>query len=174
MEQAATAFDGPVRIAQGSLAVVAQAVRGATGEGGRPLIIFDDATGRVIDLPIYDAEPATETQPRGPGRPRLGVLAREVTLLPRHWDWLAVQPGGTSGTLRRLVDESRRSERDASRLALEVAYRVMSVLAGDFAGFEEASRALFAKDRVRLTDLMSSWPIDVRDYVLMLEGRRNA
>ena len=166
MEQTATAFDGPVRIAQGSLGVVAQAVRGATGDGGRPLIVFDDATGRVIDIPIYDAEPATEIQPRGPGRPRLGVVAREVTLLPRHWDWLAAQPGGASVTLRRLVDESRRSGREADRERRDIAYRAMSALAGDFAGFEEASRALFAGDRQRLAVQMARWPVDVRDYIL--------
>ena len=166
MEQTATAFDGSVRVAQGALAALSQYVRGVTGQDGRPLVILDDATGRVIDIPIYEAESAMESRPRSPGRPRLGVVAREVTLLPRHWDWLAAQPGGASVTLRRLVDESRRSGHQADRERRDIAYRAMSALAGDFPMFEEASRALFAGDRQRLAVQMASWPLDIRDYVL--------
>lgn len=114
---------------------------------------------------------ATEpAQPRGRGRPKLGVIGREVTLLPRHWEWLSAQPGGASVALRRLVDEARRSSAPArdARLAQERAYRVMSALAGDRPGYEEALRALFAGDRPRLEAHISDWPSDIREYTLHL------
>jgi hypothetical protein len=117
-------------------------------------------------------EPAVEsaTETRGRGRPRLGVIPREVTLLPRHWDWLATQPGGASVALRKLVETARRENRgkDELRRRREAAYRFMSAMAGDMAGFEEAIRALFADDRARLESLIAPWPADVRDYAIAL------
>ena len=172
-----TAFDGHRLIATGPLADVALVVK-TTIEGGAsgPVLTFDDATGGVVDLDLRGSaaeiaarlgEPAV---PRGRGRPKLGVVAREVTLLPRHWEWLATQPGGASVTLRRLVDEARRSDGGQNRLrtARDAAYRFMSAMAGDLAGFEEATRALFAGDRVRLKQHSAAWPADVRTYALKL------
>lgn len=175
-----TAFDGHRLVATGPLADVALVVQ-ATIEGGtaRPVLTFDDATGRVVDLDLRGsaaeiaARLGEQAVPRGRGRPKLGVVAREVTLLPRHWEWLATQPGGASVTLRRLVDEARRSEGGQSRLraARDAAYRFMSAMAGDLAGFEEATRALFAGDRARLEQHSAAWPADVRAYALkLLEG----
>ena len=108
--------------------------------------------------------------PRGPGRPKLGVVAREVTLLPRHWDWLAQQPGGASVAFRRLVDAARRSGEDGDRVrrAQDAAYRFMSAMAGDRPHYEEAIRALFANDPARFEKLIAGWPADVRDHTLML------
>jgi hypothetical protein len=193
-----TAFIGDRLLLEGPLADVAQAVKREVEAGGdEPVLTFDNATGRVIDIDIRGEEPefrahlsrsATRlgapalaggatavtgpvpAQPRGRGRPKLGVIGREVTLLPRHWEWLNAQPGGASVALRRLVDETRRSstsDRDA-RLAQERAYRVMSALAGDRPGYEEALRALFAGDRSRLEAQISNWPADVREYTLRL------
>ena len=104
--------------------------------------------------------------PRGPGRPKLGVVAREVTLLPRHWDWLSAQPGGASVALRKLVEDARRTSapRDRVRRAQEAAYRFMSALAGNLPGFEEAARALFAANRDRFAAETEPWPADVRDH----------
>jgi hypothetical protein len=147
------------------------------------LQVFDDATGRPIDIdtrgtvdevitrliPIPgDEEEASE--PRGRGRPKLGVVAREITLLPRHWDWLNSQPGGASVALRKLVEEARRAsgDRDRIRSAQEAAYHFMSAIAGNLPGFEEASRALFAYDRRRFGDLIAAWPEDIRDHVIKL------
>lgn len=142
------------------------------------ILVFDDSTGAQIDLDvrgktkeIAEAEresPAVE--PRGRGRPRLGVIAREVTLLPRHWDWLNLQPGGASVALRKLVEDARRTsgDRDRIRAAQEAAYRFMSAIAGNLPGFEEATRALFAYDRRRFTQLIAAWPDDVRDYAVKL------
>jgi hypothetical protein len=109
-------------------------------------------------------------EPRGRGRPKLGVVAREVTLLPRHWDWLATQPGGASVALRKLVEEARRTggDRDRSRAARDAAYHFMSAMAGNLPGFEEASRALFADDRRRFAGLIAGWPDDVRDHAVKL------
>ena len=110
------------------------------------------------------------TTTRGRGRPKLGVVAREVTLLPRHWDWLATQPGGASVALRRLVEQARRShaEKDRQRAAQERAYRFMAAMAGDRIGFEEASRALFANDQLRFESLVTAWPPAIAHYVTRL------
>jgi hypothetical protein len=137
------------------------------------LMVFDDDNGRLVDLDLRAGhEPSGDEAetPRGRGRPRLGVVAREVTLLPRHWDWLNSQPGGASIALRKLVEAARKSsgDRDRVRSAQEAAYRFMSAVAGNLAGFEEASRALFAYDRRRFADVIASWPEDVRDYVVRL------
>lgn len=111
-----------------------------------------------------------EGGPRGRGRPKLGVVAREVTLLPRHWDWLAAQPGGASQMLRRLVDEARRGDGGQlrKREAQEATYRFMSAMAGDLPGFEEAVRSLFAGDAAGFEAHMTTWPQDVADYARQL------
>jgi uncharacterized protein len=188
-----TAFVGHRRLASGLLAEVAIAIKKTTKPTGtEPILIFDDTSGRSIDvdlrgtdaeilarLPPSAANPetvtaeTTATEPRGRGRPRLGVVAREVTLLPRHWDWLAGQSGGASVALRKLVDEARRAggDRDRHRAARDAAYHFMSAMAGDFKGFEEASRALFADDRRRFSKLMAAWPDDVRDHIIGLAFR---
>ena len=184
-----TAFIGPQRLAAGPLAEVALAVmQAARKPAAPPIIIFSDATGQPIDLdlrgterdviarlpqPVPDPEAATDEPtetPRGRGRPKLGVVAREVTLLPRHWEWLGAQPGGASVALRKLVEEARRAngDLDRARAARDAAYRFMSVMAGNLAGFEEASRALFADDRRRFVGLVAGWPDDIRDHVVKL------
>jgi hypothetical protein len=184
-----TAFIGPTHLAAGPLAEVAIAVMQASRRAAAPpIIIFSDATGQPIDLDLRGTErdivarlpqtaapPDVETEetaaePRGRGRPKLGVVAREVTLLPRHWEWLGTQPGGASVALRKLVEEARRANGDAdrARAARDAAYRFMSAMAGNLAGFEEASRALFADDRRRFVGLIAGWPDDVRDHVVRL------
>jgi hypothetical protein len=167
-----TAFDGHRRLAAGAPAEVAGAVARAAADGAAgPLLVFDDATGRVVDVdPRATAEPAPAPEPRRPGRPKLGVVAREVTLLPRHWEWLAAQPGGASVALRRLVEEARRAGADEERMRSrrDAAYRFMHAVAGDLPGFEEASRALFAGDVGRLRALVAEWPRDVGEHVVAL------
>ena len=186
MEQTFTAFDGPVRLATGRLAEVALAVKHAIPHH-EPVLIFSDGTGRSIDLdlrgsdeeilarlPAVSADPAPQpevsNEPRGRGRPKLGVVAREVTLLPRHWEWLNAQPGGASVALRKLVDEARRlsGDRDRLRAARDAAYHFMSAMAGNLPNFEEASRALFADDRRAFVARLAAWPADIRDHVIKL------
>ncbi|HEV2572207.1 MAG TPA: DUF2239 family protein [Beijerinckiaceae bacterium] len=180
-----SAFDGHSLFARGDLREVALAVRTAFDQ--RPeasILVFDDLTGRVIDLdlrgspeeitarlvPPAPPTPDTPEPPRGRGRPKLGVVAREVTLLPRHWDWLAAQPGGASQALRRLVEEARKNDGGSTeaRAAQEAAYRFMSTMAGNLPGFEEASRAFFANERERFVEQAASWPVDVREHVRRL------
>ena len=166
-----TVFDGPHRLARGSLPEVALAVKRAHERGAAgPLLIFDDSSGRSRDVDTRgsDADVVARLVPRG--RPRLGVVAREVTLLPRHWEWLAIQPGGASVALRKLVEEARRdvTGRDERRQAQERAYHFMAALAGDLPGFEEATRALFANEAARFTELIATWPRDVRDHAVKL------
>ena len=186
MTQRFTAFEGQRRLISGTLAEVALAVKRAA-QAAAPILVFSDATGRSLDLDLRGSDedivarlpkPAPETaepdttagEPRGRGRPKLGVVAREVTLLPRHWEWLNAQPGGASVALRKLVDETRRAsgDRDRLRAARDAAYHFMSAMAGDLANFEEASRALFADDRCRFAGLIADWPADIRDHIVKL------
>jgi uncharacterized protein len=181
------AFHGHRRLASGPLHEVALAVKDALDRNVDPVFIYEDATGSVVDLDprgsreevlkrlLERIAPAPSDPPqseelRGRGRPKLGVVAREVTLLPRHWDWLSTQPGGASVALRKLVEQARKTSGDSDRrrLAQEAAYRFMSFIAGDLPGFQEASRALFAYDRRRFSDLVAGWPEDVRDHVIKL------
>ena len=141
---------------------------------GGDYLAFDDETGRQLDIDLRAVKslpsPDGQSEPRGRGRPRLGVIAREVTLLPSHWDWLNGQPGGASVALRKLVDAARRTsgDRDRVRAAQESTYWFISAIAGNLPGFEEATRALFAYDRRRFGDLISRWPEDIRDYAIRL------
>jgi uncharacterized protein len=112
----------------------------------------------------------------GPGRPKLGVVSREVTLLPRHWEWLEHQPNGISAALRHLVDEARRRdpEQECARRARDAANRFMTAMAGNLRGYEEATRALFADDRQRLRTLVRRWPADIRKHLERLLTDRRA
>ncbi|MDO9473812.1 MAG: DUF2239 family protein [Caulobacter sp.] len=169
-----TAFQGDRRLARGPLAEVARVVA-ALAEPSRVLIFRDD-DGRSLDLDLRGAPddvvgrlaPPPQAAPRGPGRPKLGVTAREVTLLPRHWDWLSRQPGGASVALRKLVEAALRDPAEEGRAARDAAYRFLTTMAGDRPGYEEATRALFAGDadafKLRIGDL----PADVRDHALAL------
>jgi hypothetical protein len=190
-----TAFVGMRPLSAGALIDVAMAVKTATPGSTDPILVFDDATGRVIDLDLRGSEaeiaarlpaflggvtpavpedaptdPVSGTDKRGRGRPKLGVVPREVTLQPRHWAWLAAQPGGASVTLRRLVDEARRAGASSVRQrdAREVAYRFMSAISGNLPGFEEATRALFAGDAARFASLLAAWPEAIRAYAARL------
>ncbi|MEC5387143.1 DUF2239 family protein [Uliginosibacterium sp. H3] len=128
---------------------------------------------RGVPKPVAPVQPEDAPQadaPRTAGRPKLGVTAREVTLMPRHWEWLASQPGGASVSLRKLIEHAMRAgkETDRIRLARESAYRFISAMAGDAAGFEEASRALFAGNEVVFRECIANWPADVREHALAL------
>jgi hypothetical protein len=198
LSQSATAFIGDAVLSAGPLIDVAMAVKNTNQTGTQEsILVFDDNTGSVIDLdlrgskadiigrlmqraaesgasPIADVSlhdpQASSAQQRGRGRPKLGVVAREVTLLPRHWEWLAAQTGGASVTLRRLVEEAKRGDggRRQRRNAQEAAYRFMSAMAGNLPGFEEASRALFADDPERFASQAAQWPHDIVAYAKRL------
>jgi uncharacterized protein len=190
--QHCTAFEGNRRIASGDLAgVVKKAKEVIDQDEHARVLIFDDLSAEVVEADFRgtmkevlkrlekstDGTAPDKSSPdqdlsasKGPGRPKLGVISREVTLLPRHWDWLNSQPGGASVALRKLVDEARRVNigRDKIRHSREVTYRFITAMAGDLPGYEEATRALFSGDRAKFNDLIKAWPVDVRDYTLKL------
>jgi hypothetical protein len=176
-----TAFVGLRQVASGTLTAIAPAVKAAYDAGEARLLVFSDITGRQTDLDLRGdvddvlARLATPDdacpKPVPRGRPKLGVTAREVTLLPSHWEWLASQRGGASAALRRLVDQARRSDTGPDHEAVEAAQRVMTALAGDLSGFEEAGRAFYAKDKALFWTLSEPWPIDIRSYVRTLVER---
>jgi hypothetical protein len=183
-----TAFEGSRRIGTGPLSDVALQAKEVI-DGGAQVLIFDDVTGEQIELDFRgtsdevrgrledpggaapsDSASAGDSVQRGPGRPKLGVVAREVTLLPRHWNWLNSQPGGASVALRKLVEEARRvhAGRDRVRQSQETAYRFMSAMAGNLPGFEEAARALFAGQELRFEEMTTPWPADIREHARKL------
>ena len=174
-----SAFDGHRLLASGPLLDVTLAVKASPGLAAGTILTFDDDTGKVVDLDLHGSaeEIAARHQAReaglaarGRGRPKLGVVAREVTLLPRHWEWLAAQRGGASVTLRRLIDEARKADGGphAVRAARDATYRFMSAIGGDLPGFEEAARALYAGDTARLELHLAAWPEDLRAHVRKL------
>lgn len=99
------AFSSGVCIARGSLPMVAVEVKRATDAGApRAIQVFDAETSEPLDLDLsgtiddverrhqvdnasmHGQQPDDAGRPRpARGRPRLGVVSREVTLLPRHW-----------------------------------------------------------------------------------------
>lgn len=196
MTATCTAFEGDRRIASGPLADVALMLKAHQSVVDAAVLVFDDATGAVVDLDLRGSEAeiiarlaerfpsvlpagavveeqsASDAEARGRGRPKLGVVAREITLLPRQWEWLAAQPGGASQALRRLVDTARRADGDESdrRVRREACYRFLSAVAGNLPGFEEASRALFAGNLERFASEMANWPADLRIYAQKLAG----
>ncbi len=182
-----TAFVGDRLLARGTYTDVAQAL-GSAGPSTASVLVFDDATGAPVDTPpppeyaarwsqvsaakaSAAATASTDNTPRpSPGRPRLGVVAREVTLLPRHWQWLSAQTGGASATLRRLVEQAKKSNEhhDTVRQSRDICYKFMSAIAGHHPGYEEATRALFAGDRHRFEALIATWPRDVAGHLHQL------
>lgn len=190
------AFQGTKCVGKGTLLDVAiQAKQAFDADPQATFLVFDDESSEPVEVDLRgtvedvttrirsSAESAQQVEAAGPdgrgeaeeapatgrapGRPKLGVVAREVTLLPRHWDWLSEQPGGASVTLRKLVEEARRSsagEADVGRRR-EACYRFMNAMAGNEPGFEEALRALYAGEKDRFAELTDVWPADVRDHV---------
>ena len=186
------AFDGDRLVAKGELAETAIRIKQAlAGHADAQILAFDSETSHPVEIdlhgsladvqarfrqapkdraPVAQDGPHDAEAPRGPGRPKLGVVAREVTLLPRHWEWLALQPGGASVVLRKLVEDARRasSAKDRKRTLQESAYRFMAAMTGDKPHYEEALRALFASDGARFHALTADWPADIRDHIAQL------
>ena len=200
-EQVLVALADGELVMRGPAAEVALCCKELVDRGGPArLAIYDDASGRIADIdfsgspavilarlpsgqdatvnsasaddPDHPAKPPSPVR-RGPGRPRLGVVCREVSLLPRHWSWLSEQRGGASAALRRLVDRARKehAREDHAQLAIEAAHRFLWDLAGDLPGFEEATRALFARDFSKLAQYSTAWPAGVRDQLARFVAR---
>jgi hypothetical protein len=174
-----TAFEGPKLVATGSLEDVALKVRRRLkAHPSAPILVFSDSTGKQMDLDLRGAESEVIQRLQvfvgaggpgaaaGPGRPKLGVVAREVSLLPRHWEWLATQSGGASAAIRRLVEEARKdpSARELTKAAQERAHKFMTAIAGDLPEYEEALRSLYAKDKDEFKKRIRDWPADIRAH----------
>jgi hypothetical protein len=179
------AFSGTRCVAWGPLAEVITRTKEQLGEDEQTLPLFfsdesgeqvdfdlrgtsDEAVARLSEHPLFAAQP--EAKRSGPGRPKLGVVSREVSLLPRHWEWLEAQRGSVSVVLRALVEEAskRHGTAHVAYKARAAAGKFMWTIAGNLPDFEEASRALYAKDDARLHELVEAWPPDVRHHVLRL------
>lgn len=178
------AFDAHTSLISGNLLTVAKHLKAHQESGNlTPVLIFDDDTGRQIDIDIsgYDEDiiarfyegaaddgGSEAMKPSKRGRPKLGVVGREVTLLPRHWEWLDGQRGGASGTLRRLIDQARKhnSQADEVRNAQDSTNRFISAIAGDLPGFEDATRALYSGNEAAFKEQVKHWPKDVRKQAL--------
>lgn len=182
-----TAFADQNAVASGELAHVVRATKEFIDRGSHAqILIFSDETSQQIEVDFrgtlvevleraavqYGDAPASgsASEKRGPGRPKLGVVSREVTLLPRHWEWLDSQPGGASVALRRLVEAARRVNqgKDRARRSQDAVYRFMTAMAGDFPGFEEALRAFYTGREERLMEIITPWPPSIRDQVKKL------
>ena len=186
-----TAFAGKRLLASGGLLQVAlKAQEAANRDKFAQVVIFDDVTGELVEVDlrgtpdelsrrfVETASAAVQSngpvladgEARRPGRPKLGVVAREVTLLPRHWAWLASQPGGASVALRKLVEQAKKANEgtDRLRIAQEAAYRFLSAMCGNECEFEEANRALFAGKRKRFAQATEPWPPDLRNHAMKL------
>ncbi|QCB55345.1 DUF2239 family protein [Sphingopyxis sp. PAMC25046] len=160
-----TAFLGDAQLASGSRQSVTRTLEDRYPADLGAVLVFDDRSGRLTDLDYWDA--AQRTPAPAAGRPRLGVKAREVTLLPRHWDWLAAQPGGASAALRRLVEAASKGEPDTKQRR-DAAYHFMSHVCGDRLGYEEALRALYRDDDAGFAASIAEWPADIRAHIVRL------
>ncbi len=178
------AFDGNYCISTGALASAANEIKiYLDNSPDAQILIFDAETSQPVEIDLrgsvadiqtrlpQTAEAKESAPARGPGRPKLGVVAREITLLPRHWDWLARQPGGASVAIRKLIEEARKGGADAKRAAQESAYRFMAAMAGNAPRYEDALRALFANEATRFLTLTEDWPKDIRDHARTLAQR---
>ncbi|HRO66836.1 MAG TPA: DUF2239 family protein [Pseudobdellovibrionaceae bacterium] len=177
-----TAFASGKRIASGEVLDVAVKVKKfLKKESGNSVLIFDDLTGDQVEIDfrgdvenvrrrLEDFLRFQQGKKVGPGRPRLGVTAKEITLLPEHWEWLAIQPGGASVTLRRLVEEAKKKNvsRDRIRQAQDRTYKFMTTMAGDLPDYEEALRALYGGDVKSFKDRVSAWPKDIQEHAWYL------
>jgi hypothetical protein len=179
-----TAFQNHKRVAKGPLEEIALKLKKRYEEDQTAtFLVFDDESGRTLEFLDFSGTneqvlqriqvylPREESKNAGPGRPKLGVVAREVSLLPRHWEWLAQQPGGASVTLRKLVEEAAKSGKASARATQEAAYRFLSVAAGDLPAYEEALRALYAKNRAGFEKCAADWPRDIREHAKKMAER---
>lgn len=183
--QTYTAFKGNRLLVRGNLQEVAIKIKKHLGSAiNSDILLISDASGKLMDINFQGTqqevlkrlEPYISSEEAGtaggPGRPKLGVVSREISLLPRHWEWLASQPGGASATIRTLVEEARKKSLGTHNLksVQERVYKVMALLAGDAQGYEEALRALYKRDKKVFLQNIRDWPQDVKSYIMDLSG----
>ena len=178
-----TTFVGELRLVTAPLAQmlsVTKAHLDSKQTAGQGLLIFEDSSGQQTDFnfqgtlqDVLARVLPPEARRSGPGRPKLGVVSREVSLLPRHWQWLEEQPSGASAALRRLIDEARKQAAaqepgGITRQRMAAAGRFMTAMAGDLPNYEEASRALYAGDTEALARHIGAWPDGIQTHLRYL------
>jgi hypothetical protein len=178
-----TAFENFEILTWGGLEEVAIDVRKRLkAHPSASIFIFSDSTGKEMDLDFSGTEKemlsrlkvyasTDPTSSPGPGRPKLGVVSREVSLLPQHWEWCSMQEGGASAAIRRLVEEKTKapmSAKDKTKHAQEVAYRFLSAIAGNLPNFEDAIRFLYRRDKKKFKELIADWPADLVTHTMNL------
>ncbi|MEK2688043.1 DUF2239 family protein [Bdellovibrio sp. GT3] len=180
LDRTCTAFAGHKEIASGDVVEVATKVKKYLKDNAKEnVLIFDDVTSALVELDLrgtvesvsrrYETLVAeAEEKKCGPGRPKLGVVSKEVTLLPQHWEWLALQPGGASVTLRKLIEEAKKKNfaKDQIRQAQDAVYKFMHAVAGDLPNYEEALRAMYAYDTKKFKKMIADWPKDIQEHTL--------
>lgn len=179
MDRTCTAFAGTKMIASGDVLEVALKVKKYLKDDGKEnVLVFDDVTSAQIEFDLRGTVDAVtkrleamlepEEKKSGPGRPKLGVVSKEVTLLPQHWEWLALQPGGASVTLRKLIEEAKKKNfsKDQIRQAQDAVYKFMHAMAGDLPNYEEALRAMYAYDTKQFKKMIAAWPKDIQEHTL--------
>lgn len=178
-----TAFGNEKLIAHGSLdEVVLKIKRWNDKNTTASLLVFNDFTGKTMEFDLRGSEKdvlqkiemfipqdVSAVSP-GPGRPKLGVITREVSLLPQHWEWLASQPEGASAALRKLVEGAKKNlvMKESVKQVQERAYKIMSILAGDLPQYEEALRSLYRKNEENFKQHIAMWSPDIKDYVIKI------
>jgi hypothetical protein len=185
MDRTCTAFAGTKMVASGDILHVAVKVKKYLKDDGKEnILIFDDVTSAQVELDLrgsleavtkrFEALVEPEDKKSGPGRPKLGVVSKEVTLLPQHWEWLALQPGGASVTLRKLIEEAKKKNfaKDQIRQAQDAVYKFMHAMAGDLPNYEEALRAMYAYDSKKFKKMIADWPKDIQEHILKV-GRES-
>jgi len=181
LERTCTAFSEHKRIAVGDLfEVVRKSLEYLKKHKDADIQFFDNSNSELVEVDLRGRpeavlsrlEPKEDSSEKkvGPGRPKLGVVSREIGLLPSQWEWLSIQPGGASVTLRKLVEEAKKKNRvkDEIRRSQNATYKFMTTKAGDFPNYEEALRSLFANDRKTFDRLVQDWPKDIREHINFL------
>lgn len=176
------AFSGDIKISSGPILKVAEATKKhLIKKPNSDIQIFDHDTGQFLEVDFRGSLSQVvermkksfiiETEKiRGPGRPKLGVVSKEITLLPKHWDWLNLQANGASGSIRKLIDEAmkRNVAKDELKRSQNSVYKFMTIMAGNYPLYEEALRAFYANDNAKFKYIITNWPKDVRDHLLKM------
>jgi hypothetical protein len=176
-----TAFGNGKLIVHGGLDdVVTKIKRWYDKYSNGTLLVFNDFTGKTMEFDLRGSEKEVLQKiemflpqeivvvSARPGRPKLGVVTREVSLLPQHWEWLASQPEGASAALRKLVEGAKKNlvMKESVKQVQERAYKIMSILAGDLPQYEEALRSLYRRNEENFKQHIASWSPDIKDYVM--------
>ncbi|WP_413293169.1 DUF2239 family protein [Bdellovibrio sp. HCB185ZH] len=185
MDRTCTAFAGTKIVASGDVLQVALKVKKYLKDDGKEnVLIFDDVTSAQVELDLrgtveavtkrFESMVEPEDKKAGPGRPKLGVVSKEVTLLPQHWEWLALQPGGASVTLRKLIEEAKKKNfaKDQIRQSQDAVYKFMHAMVGDLPNYEEALRAMYGHDTKKFKKMIGDWPKDIQEHIMKV-GRES-